>query len=134
MQCRPPAIQIVTSISRPPKPGIMQDRLSAREARLTGCSGKSALALSPAGFEPLLSRIAKQSFTLGLLARKLACATDGLALLTRALFGWLLVKPSAFHLAEDAFSLHLPFQCFERLIDIVVAYEYLQLLLLILFC
>jgi len=55
--------------------------------------------------------------------------TDRFPFLSRALFGRFLVKSSAFHLSEYAFALHLPFQCFERLIDVVVADEYLQFLL-----
>jgi hypothetical protein len=89
------------------------------------------LALSSPVREAFLPRVGNQSFILRLLARKLAGAPDRLPLLPRALFGGFLVKSSALHLPENAFALHLPFQCLERLIDIVVANEYLQLLLLI---
>jgi hypothetical protein len=36
------------------------------------------------------------------------------------------VEAPTLYLAEHAFPLHLPFQYFEGLIDIVVTYEYLQ--------
>src|SRR5262249_8587033 len=72
-------------------------------------------------FEPLLSRIGDETFILGLLARELARATDGFAFPPRRFFRRLLIKSSALHLPEDALPLHLLLQCFERLIDIVVA-------------
>jgi hypothetical protein len=86
-----------------------------------------ALTLSPAGFEPFLSRVGDESFILSFLARELTGAADGLSFLSSAPFRRLLVKSSAFHFSEDAFPLHLPLQCFERLIDVVVSDEYLQL-------
>jgi len=90
--------------------------------------------LSPLGREAFLPRVGNESFILRLLARKLARATDRLALLPGDLLGRFLVKSSAFHLSEDAFALHLPFQGFERLINVVVANEYLHELLLISGC
>ena len=94
---------------------------------LLGCSGEPPLTLSPAGFETFLPRVGDESLILSFLARELAGAADGLSFLAGALFRRFLVKSPALHFSEDAFSLHLPFQCFERLIDIVVSDEYLQL-------
>jgi hypothetical protein len=85
---------------------------------------------SAPGRDSFLSRVGNQAFILRLLARKLARATRRLTLLPRGPFGRFLIKSPTFHLSEDAFALHLPFQCFESLIDVVVANEYLQVLLL----
>jgi hypothetical protein len=85
------------------------------------------LTLSPAGFDSFLPRVGDEPLILSFLARELARAADGLSFLSSALFRWFLVKSPAFHFSEDTFSLHLPLQCFERLIDVVVSDEYLQL-------
>ena len=39
---------------------------------------------------------------------------------------WLFISPPVFHFAENAFTLKLLFQDAERLVYIVVAYEYLH--------
>ena len=66
------------------------------------------------------------TFALGALARKLAGTTHGFGLLTGLLLGRLLVVVPKFHLPENAFALQLLFQCAQRLVDIVIANNYLQ--------
>src|SRR5271157_2598160 len=68
----------------------------------------------------------KQAFALQFLARELARAPDRLGLLARPFFGGLLVMSAKLHFAEDSLTLHLLFQRFEGLIDIVVANKYLH--------
>jgi hypothetical protein len=85
------------------------------------------LTLSPGGFRSFLPRIGDEALVLRFLARELTGAADGLSFLSSALFRRFLVKSTAFHLPEDAFALHLPLQCFERLVDVVVSDKYLQL-------
>jgi hypothetical protein len=58
--------------------------------------------------------------------RKLARAADCLGLFPRGLRRRLLVEAPALHLAKHALPLHLLLQDPERLIDIVIANEYLQ--------
>ncbi|SOR28357.1 protein of unknown function [Methylorubrum extorquens] len=60
------------------------------------------------------------------LAGLLAGAADSLGLLTRLAHGGLLVGLALLHLAEDALALHLLLEDAERLIDVVIANEYLQ--------
>src|SRR5262249_6825956 len=86
-----------------------------------------ALTLSPAGFDSFLPRVGDESLILSPLARELTGAADGLSFLSSALFRRFLVKSSACHFSENACSLPLPLQCFERMIDVVVSDEYLQL-------
>jgi len=76
----------------------------------------------------------KQAFALHFLAGQLACAADGLGLLTSALFRRLLVMATQFHFAEDTFALHFLFQRFQRLIDIVVTDENLHVVVPITGC
>lgn len=47
----------------------------------------------------------------------------GFGLLPSALLRGFLVRLTEFHFAKDAFSLHLLFQGFQRLIDIIIAYD-----------
>lgn len=68
----------------------------------------------------------QQPFALCLFAFGLASPANCLRLLTRPLFRWLLVSPSSPEFAKNALALHLLFQYAQRLIDIVVPYEYLQ--------
>src|SRR6476469_4176936 len=89
--------------------------LAARATRLRGSSSSSAGAAST-------------TFALGLLARELAGAADGLGLLAGALLRGLLVIVTELHLAEDAFALHFLFQSPEGLIDIVIANDDLHAL------
>src|SRR5262245_11301284 len=74
----------------------------------------------------LLARGGDQALPLRLLARELSCPADCLAFFPRRFLRRLFVEPPALHLAEDALPLHLLFQRPERLVDIVVADEYLQ--------
>src|SRR5690606_11583826 len=69
---------------------------------------------------------ADKAFALGALARQLACAAHRFGLFACALLGRLLVMSAHLHLAENAFALHLLLQRAKRLVDIVVADEYLH--------
>ena len=66
------------------------------------------------------------TFTLRTLPGELAGTADGLGLLARLLFGGLLVVVAKLHLAEDAFALELLLQSAQRLVNIVIANNYLQ--------
>jgi hypothetical protein len=70
--------------------------------------------------------VADQALTLGALAGKLAGAAHRLRLLAGALLGWLLVVSAHLHFAENAFALHLLLERAKRLVNIVVADEYLH--------
>ena len=71
-------------------------------------------------------RSGQTAFTLGALTGQLAGATNGLCLLASLLLRGLLVVVAQLHLAEDAFALELFLQCAERLVNIVIANDYLQ--------
>src|SRR4029079_7754187 len=62
-----------------------------------------------------------QAFADRLLARRLAAAAHGLALLARRLLRRLLVEAPALHLAEHSLALHFLLQDAKRLVDIIVA-------------
>ena len=66
------------------------------------------------------------AFTLGALASQLAGTTNGLSLLTRLLLRGLLVVVAQLHFAEDAFALQLFLQRAQRLINVIIANDYLQ--------
>jgi hypothetical protein len=66
------------------------------------------------------------AFTLGPLAGELTRTAHGFGLLTGLLLGRLLVVVPQLHLAENAFALQLFLQRAQRLIDIVIANNYLQ--------
>src|ERR1700722_3803846 len=68
-----------------------------------------------------------EAFALDALALQLAGAADGFGSLAGPALRRLFVVPSQLHLAEDSFPLHLLLERFQRLIDIVVAYEHLHL-------
>src|SRR4029079_19007504 len=68
----------------------------------------------------------QQALSLHAFARKLAGAAYRLCFLARFSFRWLFVMAAKLHLAENALALHLLFQRFECLIDIVVANENLH--------
>ena len=70
----------------------------------------------------------KKTFTLRLLAREFARPADRLGLFASFLLRRLLISLTEFHLAEDAFALHLLLQRPERLIDIVITNQYLHVL------
>src|SRR6266576_5680173 len=74
----------------------------------------------------------QQAFALQALALKLAITANRFRPFAGALLRGFFVMAPQFHLAKDAFPLHLLFQRFERLVDIVVANDDLQARLLIL--
>src|SRR5690554_1480991 len=71
-------------------------------------------------------------FALGALARELAGAADRLSLFAGALLGGLLIEVPELHFAEHAFALKLLLQGLHRLVDVVIANEYLHGLILLL--
>jgi hypothetical protein len=75
---------------------------------------------------PLVPRRGNQAFADGLLASELAGPANGLILFAGGLFRRLLIAATTFHLPEYALALHFSFQGAKRLVDIVVAYKYLQ--------
>jgi hypothetical protein len=66
------------------------------------------------------------TLALGTLAGQLAGTTHRFGLLTGLLLGGLLVVVPQLHFAEDAFALQLLLQRAQRLVDIVIANNYLQ--------
>jgi hypothetical protein len=74
----------------------------------------------------LRTRIWKKAFALSLLAREFAGSSDRLIVLPRRSFRRLLVEPSKLHLPKYALSLHFLFEDTKRLVDVVVANQYLQ--------
>jgi hypothetical protein len=77
----------------------------------------------------LRTRIRKKAFALGLFSGEFAGSSDRLIALPRRSFGRLLVEPSELHLPKDAFSLHFLFEDPKRLVDVVVANQYLQVMI-----
>ena len=67
------------------------------------------------------------AFAVEALAEELAMTAHRLGFFAGPALGRLLVVPPQLHLAEDSFPLHLLLERFQRLIDIVVAYEHLHL-------
>ena len=90
---------------RPFKPISLSGDLSGRASRLG--SHDAALAL-------------------GALAGQLACAAYGFCLFTSTFFGWLFIVVPQFHFAENAFALQFLLERAQRLVNIVVAYDYLH--------
>ena len=68
-----------------------------------------------------------EPLTLESLALHLAGAADGFGGLAGAAFRRLFVMAAQLHLAKDPFALHLLFERFQRLVDVVVAYQNLHL-------
>ena len=68
----------------------------------------------------------KKTFALCLFTGQLTSPPDRFRFFTGAFFRWLLVMLPKFHLAENAFPLHLLLQSAERLVDIVVTNHYLH--------
>jgi len=66
------------------------------------------------------------AFALQTLTGQLAGATNGLGLLASLLFRGLLVVVAQLHLAEDAFALQLFLERAQRLVNVVIANDYLQ--------
>jgi hypothetical protein len=73
-----------------------------------------------------LLRCGDQSLADRLLARKLARAAYRFGFFPRRFFRRLFIKSTSLHLSKDALALHLFLQDAERLVNIVVANEYLQ--------
>jgi hypothetical protein len=73
-----------------------------------------------------LLRRGQKSFTLQLLAGQLAGAADGFSLFAGLLDRRLFISVAEFHLTENAFTLHLLFENFQGLINIVVTNDDLQ--------
>jgi hypothetical protein len=72
----------------------------------------------------------QQALSLQFLARELAGAADSLGFLSRFLLRGLFIVPAELHFAKEAFALHLLFQHFKGLIDIVITNEDLQTIFL----
>jgi len=53
-------------------------------------------------------------------------AAHGLGLFPGLAFGRFLIGTAQFHFPENAFALHLLLQRFQRLIDVIVAYNYVN--------
>ncbi len=68
----------------------------------------------------------QKAFPLQLLAGELAGTADGLSLLARLALGGLFVMATKFHFPENALALHFFLEGLERLIDVVVANNYLH--------
>ena len=66
------------------------------------------------------------AFALQPFAEELAVAADGLGFFAYLFLRRLFIGAAQLHLAEYAFALHLLLQRLERLVDIVVAYDYLN--------
>lgn len=60
---------------------------------------------------------------MGALSRQLASPAHRFSLFPRTALGRLFIMVAALHLAEGALPLHFLFERFQRLIDVVVAYE-----------
>ena len=67
-----------------------------------------------------------QAFALSLFPGSLARTSDGFRLLAGLALGRFFIRLAALHLTKNALALHLLLEHPESLIDIVVAYEYLQ--------
>ncbi len=66
------------------------------------------------------------AFALQPLAHQFPIAPFCLCLLAGAALGRFFVGPAKFHFTKDALTLHFLFQCAKGLIDIIVAYDYLN--------
>jgi hypothetical protein len=95
----------------------MQQRLRARHRcrRTAGLAGTRSCNWS-----------GQTAFALQALARQLAGTTNGLGLLASLLFRGLLVVVAQLHLTEDAFALQLLLERAQRLINVIIANDYLQ--------
>ena len=71
-------------------------------------------------------RSGQAAFALQTLACQLAGATNGLGLLASLLLRGLLVVVAQLHLTEDAFALQLLLERAQRLINVIIANDYLQ--------
>ena len=64
-----------------------------------------------------------QAFALRTLALQLAHTAHGFGIFTSTLLRRFFKMIATLHFAEGAFALHLLFQCFQRLIDVVIAHK-----------
>ena len=96
---------------------VLQQRLCARHGcrRTTGLAGTCRSSWG-----------GQAAFALQTLASQLAGTTDGLGLLASLLFRGLLVVVPELHLPENAFALQLLLQRAQRLINVIIANDYLQ--------
>src|SRR5690606_5900460 len=109
----------------PSPPDSKKGRLSGPAAQTKTPPSRTALKYS--GSQVLTaSRRCDQAFALCALASQLAGATNGLGLLASLLLRGLLVVVAKLHLAEDAFALQLLLERAQRLINVVIANDYLQ--------
>jgi hypothetical protein len=69
----------------------------------------------------------EQALALHLFAGELAGAAESLAFFANSSFGRFLISPSALHLPKYALALHLFLQNAQRLFDVVIADDYLQI-------
>jgi hypothetical protein len=75
----------------------------------------------------LLARVRDEPLALCLLARELARAADRFRLFPGFALGRFFIGPPLSHFAKHAFALHFLLQDAERLLDVVVANENLQM-------
>src|SRR5438128_8645874 len=99
---------------------------AARAGSGTATAARTAALSAGTCAEHRLRLHRQQAFTLQLLARELAGAAYGFGLFTGLLLGGLFIMTAELHLAENPLALHLLFQRFQGLIDIVVANENLH--------
>lgn len=64
------------------------------------------------------------AFPIHPLPQQLAVTANGFGLFAGLAFGRLLIGTAQLHFPENAFALHLLLQRFQRLIDVIVAYNY----------
>ncbi len=64
-----------------------------------------------------------QAFALRTLALQLAHTAHGFGVFTSTLLRRFFKMITTLHFAEGAFALHLLLQCFQRLIDVVIAHK-----------
>lgn len=99
------------------------------DARRT-CRRRHRSALYRLGSRPPLIPAAEAgrlvAFSIHPLPQKLAVAAHGLGFLPGLALGRLLIGTAQLHFPEDAFALHLLLERFQRLIDVVVSYDYVN--------
>src|SRR5215207_4997220 len=105
---------------------VCQETNSTSGLRAGSTAGRHAGPTRAAAEPGLRLRSGDQAFPDRRLSRSFARPAYRFRLLAGFALGGLFVGAALFHLAEDAFALHLLFQRPERLIDVVVANEDLQ--------
>src|SRR5690242_20171721 len=71
--------------------------------------------------------VVSEAFALQPFALELACASHRLGCLAGPPLGRLFIVPPKLHLSENPLPLHLLLERLQRLVNVVVAYEYLHL-------